>query len=139
MRLEAFRGDLLAALAARAVRAVLDALERRVDLRAHLLGILAERVVDLAAECRACGVADVVVARARDLLGLVVDRPGMTRLQVGDRSLNAAALLEERSAELVDVDGHDRLSFLLRSGAAAEARRRSMSAGPSPVSSTILS
>ena len=65
IRLEPLRRDLLAAARARPVRAVLDALQRGVDLRQHLLRVLPERVVDLAVErCRGA-VADVVVAAVR--------------------------------------------------------------------------
>ena len=41
--------------------------------------------------------------------------------------------------ETLGVDAHDRLSFLPRSDEDADARRRSMRAGPTPLSSMILS
>src|SRR3954470_4619338 len=53
--LEALGRDLAAAGGARAVGPGLDPLQRRVDLRQHVLGVLAERVVDLAAERRRRG------------------------------------------------------------------------------------
>jgi hypothetical protein len=56
-----------------------------------------------------------------------------------ERVLDPLALLEERVAEVLGVDARHRLSFLPRSSPAAEARRRSISAGPIPVSSTIFS
>ena len=123
--------------------------------REHLARVLAQCVVDLAAEGRRGGLGEVVVARA-DLLDLVVERAAMLVAERGQRVLDSSPLVEERVAEPLGVDARHRLSFLPRSGCwleappakppapgrtdwVAEARRRSMSAGPTPVSSTIFS
>src|SRR5947199_70334 len=63
----------------------------------------------------------------------------MVVAKVGDGSLHALALLEKGRTKVLGVDAHVRRSFLPRSTADADARRRSTSAGPSPVSRTILS
>jgi hypothetical protein len=60
-------------------------------------------------------------------------------VQVRERVLDALALLLQERAKTIGVDAHEPLSFLERSGADAEVRRRSINAGPTPVSSTILS
>ena len=91
---------------------------------------------------RAC--ADAVSARwlsavASDLLDLVVERAGVLVAERRERVLDPLPLLEQRVAELLGVDARHRLSFLPRSSPEAEARRRSISAGPIPVSSTIFS
>src|SRR5205807_2621138 len=137
MRLEPLRRDLLAAALADAVRSRVDSGERGVDLAQDLLGVLSERVVDLAVQGRRRGLAEMVVARRRDLLDLLVERARMVVAKVCDRALHALALLEELRAEMLGVDAHERLSFLPRSIVEAEARRRSISPGPTPVSSTI--
>src|SRR4051812_21479102 len=80
-----------------------------------------------------------VVARCGDLLDLVVERAGMLVAQRRERMLDPLLLLEQRLAEMLGVDARHRLSFLPRSSPVAEARRRSISAGPIPVSSTIFS
>ena len=76
------------------------------------------------------------VASRLELLDLVV-----AIAEVRDRGLHTRALLEQLGAKTIDVDAHQRRSFRLRSPADPEAddRRRSASAGPTPVSSTILS
>ena len=130
----AARRDLAAAVRARPVRAVLDPLQRGVDLGEHLCRVLLERVVDLAIERRRRRLGELVVVRAGDLLHLVVEAAGMLLAEVRDRVVHALALLEQDGAEVLGVDGHERLSF-----AAAAVRRRSTSAGPIPVSSTIFS
>src|SRR6185437_11908028 len=73
IRLEALDRDLAAAVRARAVRPVLDPLQRGVDLGDDLFGVVAERVVDLAAERRRRVVGEMVFARCGDLLDLVVE------------------------------------------------------------------
>src|SRR5205085_3154716 len=148
--------DLTSSVDARAVRPVLDALQRGVDLGDDLLGVVAERVVDLSAEGRRRGLGEVVVARPGDLLDLVVERAGMLVAERRERVLDATPLVEKRVAKPLGVDARHRLSFLPRSSLwleesaaepptpgrtalAGEARRRSISAGPIPVSSTIFS
>src|SRR5438045_3347158 len=68
----------------------------------------------------------------------VVEVAGRLGVEVVDRHLHPLALLEQQRAEPPCVDAHRLVSFLLRS-AVAEASRRSISAGPTPSSSTILS
>ena len=103
----------------------------------HLLGVLAERVVDLAVERRRRGVAEMIVACSGDLLRLVIDRARVLFAQVVDRVLHALALLQQlvrnRSVSMLMLVGP--FCSIVR----GDARRRSMSAGPTPVSSTILS
>src|SRR5215475_970404 len=53
--------------------------------------------------------------------------------------LDPPPLVEKRVAEVLGVDARHRLSFRPRPEPATEARRRSISAGPIPVSSTIFS
>ena len=65
IRLEPLRRRSPCRSRARSVRAVLDPLQRGVDLGEHLLRVLLERVVDLAVERRGRGVGEVVVARRR--------------------------------------------------------------------------
>src|SRR5260370_31046775 len=139
MDLEALGRDLRAAGRARAVRPVVDPLERCVDQGEHVTGVLLEREVDLPVERGRRRLREMVVACGGDLLDLVVERPRMIVAEVRDRLRHPLALLEERNAELLRIDAHERLSFRPRSGAEADASRRSASAGPSPVSSTILS
>src|SRR5205814_3298918 len=104
-----------------------------------VLGVLPERVVDLAAECRRRGVPHVVVGSRRDLLHLVVERPGMALAEARDRRLHAPTLCEQLDPKTLRVDAHQRLSFLIRAVAEADASRPSATAGASPASSTILS
>src|SRR3954452_3779244 len=138
IRLQPLARDLAAAAEADPVRPVVDSPQRGVDLRQHLLRVVAERVVDLAAEGCARGLGEVIVARRGDLLDLLVERSGMLVAEGRERVLDPLLLLEQRVAEVLGVDARQRLSFLPRSPA-AEARRRSISAGPIPVSSTIFS
>src|SRR5713101_8188713 len=63
----------------------------------------------------------------------------MALAETRDRRLHPLALFEQLGSEAIRIDAHQRLSFLLRSVADADASRRSTSAGPSPASSTILS
>src|SRR5207248_1683958 len=139
IRLQPFARDLLPAVHARAVGAGIDALQRCVDLREHLLRVVAERVVDLSTERRSRGLGEVVVVRRRSFLDLVVERAAMLVAERRERVLDPPALVEKRIAKVLGVDARHRLSFLPRPSPAAEARRRSISAGPIPVSSTIFS
>src|SRR4029079_18413634 len=61
VRLETLDADRLAAGGAGAVRPVVDALQRRVDLGEDLLGVLPERVVDLPVQRRRRRLAEVAV------------------------------------------------------------------------------
>src|SRR4051794_14087000 len=79
-----------------------------------------------------------VVARPGALLALVVEGAGMLLGERRERMLDPLPLVEERLAEVLGVDAH-RLSFLPRASPVAEVRRRSISAGPIPVSSTTFS
>src|SRR5207302_7323451 len=106
---------------------------------ADVLRVLPERVVDLASEGGRRRLGEVVVVRRADLLDLLVERPGMLVTERREGVLDPPPLVEERVAELLGVDACHRLSFLPRPGSAAEARRRSISAGPTPVSSTTFS
>ena len=102
--------------------------------------MLAEGVVDLAAERDRGGLGEVLgVEAAVDLLRFVFDRAGMRIAQPGNGVLDATTLVDEKLAEMCGVDRAQRLSFLARPPKAAELRRRSINAGPMPVSSTIFS
>jgi hypothetical protein len=139
VRLQPSDRDLLAAVAACPVRAVLDPLQRRVDLAEHGLGVLTERVVDLAAERDRCRLAEVVgVEAAGDLFRLVLNRAWMPVAQACNGALDPPALVKEKLTEVRGVDRAQRLSFLSRVSDAA-ARRRSVSPGPMPVNSTVFS
>ena len=70
---------------------------------------------------------------------LVLDRAGMPVAQPRDGVLDPAALVEEQLTEVCGVDRAQRLSFLSTPARSGEASRRSISAGPIPVSSTIFS
>src|SRR5204863_4551705 len=86
------------------------------------------------------GVGEMVVGRAGDLLRLLVDRAGVVLVQALERLFDPPALLAQHRPVAVRVDrAHARLSFLPRSDPVAEASRRSISAGPTPSSTTILS
>src|SRR5262249_8177483 len=136
---EAFDGNLLPALPALAVRPVVDPLQRGVDVCEHLLRVVLERVVDLAGERVRRAIAQMVLVRRGEIVVLVVERARVLGVRMLHRALDAHPLLEEDRTEVLEVDAHERLSFLARVGADADVRRRSMSVGPTPVSSTILS
>src|SRR5205085_10155946 len=123
-------GDRLTAGRAAPVRALLDPLERPVDRPEHLLGVLLERVVDLAVEGRGRRVAEVVVGVPDDLLRLVLERARGLFVQVVDRVQDALPLLLEDPAEALGVDG---------AHADAPTSLRSTSAASTPTSSTTFS
>src|SRR6266540_2624475 len=131
--LETLLGDLAAAARAEAERAVVDSLQRVLDLLEHLLGVLLERVVDLAVERPGCGLCQVIVRPTHDLLGLVLERPGSLLVQVLDRVAHALPLPNQRFTEPVGVDGH------ARPLPAASASNRSAPSAEMPVSATTLS
>src|SRR6185503_14938873 len=120
IHLEPLAWDLAAAVEADAVRPVVDSPQRGLDLRQHLPGVVAEGVVDLASEGGARRLGEVVVARGRDLLDLVVERAGMLVAQRGQRVLDPRLLLEKRCAKMLGVDARHRLSFLPRASPDAE-------------------
>ena len=90
-RLEALLGDRLAARLADAVRARRRcAPAPRRSPSGLLLGVLLERVVDLAVERRRRRVAEVVVGARRRLAGLVLERPGVLESWFSIASCDAA-------------------------------------------------
>src|SRR5207302_1489149 len=95
---------------------------------------LLERVVELAVVRLGRRVGQVVVVRSF-LPRLVHQRARMVVVQVLDRGHDAPALLEQRFTKVVRVDG----AHAPRSCPAADERRRSISPGSTPASSTILS
>src|SRR5262249_29370198 len=99
-RLEPFGRDLVAAIRARPVRPVVDALQRAVDLREDVLGVLLERVVELAVVRHGRGVREVVVVD-RVLAGFVAERARVLLVQVVDRRLHTLTLLSQEVAETV--------------------------------------
>src|SRR3954467_1522233 len=101
--LESLDGNLFATVRADPVRAVLDPLQRCIDLRKHMLRVLLERVVELAVVRLRCRIGEVVVER-RLLPRLVREGAGVILLEVLDRGGDALALLEEELAEVVDVE-----------------------------------
>src|SRR5581483_11387605 len=139
IRLEPLLRNLPVASRARAVGAVVEPLQRRIDRGEHSRRVLLERVVDLAIERDRRRLREVVVLRRRDLLDLVVQPAGMVLAQVRDRAFDPLALVEQKRAKTIGVDAHERLSFLPRYDDDADASRRSIKAGPTPVSSMILS
>src|SRR5262249_8744679 len=132
-RLEPFGRDLVAAIRARPVRPIVDALQRAVDLREDVLGVLLERVVELAVVRHGRGVRALVVV-ARVLAVFVADRARVLLVQVVDRRLHTLTLLPQEVAETVGVGHAHACSF-----AAASPSRRSARASSIPASSTILS
>src|SRR5204862_701161 len=122
-RLEPLLRDRLAAGLADPERALGDSLERALDCLQHLLGVLLERVVDLAIEGRGRRLAEVVVRVADDLLGLVLERAGRLLVEVADRVEDTLALLLEDVSEAHGVD---------RAHADAPSSRRSASARSTP-------
>ena len=71
----------------------LDPLERRLDPGQHVLGVLLERVVDLAVQGRGGGVGEVVVVRL--LLGFVLQRPRVRLVQALDGQRDPVTLVEQ--------------------------------------------
>ena len=104
----------------------------------HLLGVLAERVVDLAAERCRRGVADVIVALAGISSTSSSSEPGWLSRRFAIAPPRARALRAALRGT-IRCRCSCRGPFVPRSCADADASRRSTSAGPSPVSSTILS
>src|SRR3954454_19278382 len=121
--LEPLDGNLLAAVRADPVCAVLDPLQRCIDLRKHVLRVLLERVVELAVVRLCCGVGEMVVER-RLLPRLVRKRAGVILLEVLDRGSDALALFEEELAEAVDVERGHAGSLVPRPLALLALRRR---------------
>src|SRR3954468_15553443 len=83
-RLEPLDGNLLATVRADPIRAVLDPLQRCIDLRKHMLRVFLERVVELAVVLLRCRIGEVVVER-RLLPRLVREGAGVILLEVLDR------------------------------------------------------
>ena len=103
----------------------------------HLRRVLLERVVDLAVERRRRRLGEVVVARPRSTSSS--SAAGMILAEVLDRAARRARAPRAAAARNWSVSMLMRVVLSARAAAAADASRRSMSAGPSPVSSTILS
>src|SRR5215218_96048 len=101
-RLESLRGDGLAAPLADPVGAVLDPLERGVDRLEQPLLVALEGRVELAVEGRRGHVARVVVAL--DLLALVVELAAVLLVDVVERLLRAAPLVEQALLEVLGVE-----------------------------------
>ena len=129
-RCEALLGDLLAAVHALAVGALLDALERRVDRGQHVLRVLLERGVDLAVERLGRRVGEVVVGGSSSASSSI--EPGFSLCRYSIASTTRRRSSSRSVAEPLDVDRHRRPS-LLGSQAASAA-----SSSPFP-SSTIAS
>src|SRR5262249_26167292 len=73
-RLKAVGGDLLATTRTYPVAALIEPIERRIDLRQQILGVVAECDIALAGEDFCCVIRDMVADAVIILLGLVVDR-----------------------------------------------------------------
>jgi hypothetical protein len=96
-------GSARAAARARPVRAVLDPGERGVDLAQDLVGVLAERVVELVVEEVARVIRDVLVARgAREFAVAVV-----VRRDVLGRALHAVAQGEQLDLASLRAGAHE--------------------------------
>src|SRR5438132_431409 len=132
-RLEPLDGNWLSTVRADAVRTVVDALQRSLDLSQDVLGVLLERVIQLPVVRHRRGVGEVVVVHGV-LTGLVADRSWVLLVQVVDRRFHALPLLQQDVAEAIRIDHAHGCSFR-----AAAVRRRSTRSESIPVSSTILS
>src|SRR5262249_45782651 len=102
--LETLARDLGAAGGTGAVRAVVDPGQRVVDLAQDLLGVLLQRVVDLAVVGDARMVCKLVSAPRRQLAGLVVEAELV--LDRRGRGANPALQRQQLCALTVEIDGH---------------------------------
>src|SRR5207248_1616174 len=129
--------DRCAATLADAVRAGLDALERRVDLSECLASALLEAFVELTVVHRCRRVAQVVVRPAlSELAELLGDASRVLLLEEVDRMQQPRLLFIQPLAVLRRVD---RAHLGSSPAPLASASRRSISAGRMPSSATVLS